>query len=56
MSIKTKRIGSDMAKVISNILLEEARDTLLKQIMPIKRLAFCISMSEKFEQIRQWSK
>ncbi len=32
MSIKTKRIGSDMAKVISNILLEEARDTLLKQI------------------------
>ena len=32
MSIKTKRIASEMTRVISQILLEEARDSLLKKI------------------------
>lgn len=32
MSIKTKRIGSEMTRVISEILLEEARDNLMKAI------------------------
>ncbi len=32
MSIKTKRIASEMMRVIGEILLEEARDTLLKEI------------------------
>ncbi len=32
MSIKTKRIASEMVRVIGEILLEEARDNLLKQI------------------------
>ena len=32
MSVKTKRISSEMVKVISNILLEDARDELLKTI------------------------
>ena len=32
MSIKIKRIESEMTKVISEILLEEARDELLKSI------------------------
>lgn len=32
MSIKTKRISSEMVKVISNILMEEARDEILKTI------------------------
>lgn len=32
MSIKQKRIASEMVRVISEILLEEARDELLKQI------------------------
>lgn len=32
MSIKTKRIASEMTRVISEILLEEARDELLKTI------------------------
>ncbi len=32
MSVKTKRIASEMVRVISEILLEEARDELLKNI------------------------
>lgn len=32
MSIKLKRIASEMTRVIGEILLEEARDNLLKQI------------------------
>lgn len=32
MNIKQKRIASDMARVISEILLEDARDNILKQI------------------------
>lgn len=32
MSIKTKRIASEMTHVISEILLEEARDHLMKEI------------------------
>lgn len=32
MSIKIKRIASEMTRVISEILLEEARDNLLKNI------------------------
>lgn len=32
MSVKQKRIASEMARVISEILLEEARDNLLKEI------------------------
>lgn len=32
MSVKTKRIASEMMRVISEILLEEARDNLLKEI------------------------
>lgn len=32
MSIKTKRIASEMVRVISEILMEEARDNLLKTI------------------------
>ena len=32
MSVKTKRIASEMVRVISNILLEDARDELLKTI------------------------
>lgn len=32
MSIKTKRIASEMTRVISEILLEEARDYLMKEI------------------------
>lgn len=32
MSIKTKRISSEMVKVISNILMEEARDEILKGV------------------------
>lgn len=32
MSIKQKRIASDMMRVINEILLEEARDDLLKKI------------------------
>ena len=32
MSVKTKRIASEMVRVIGEILLEEARDDLLKQI------------------------
>lgn len=32
MSIKTKRIASEITRVIGEILLEEARDDLLKQI------------------------
>lgn len=31
-SIKSKRIASEMTRVISGILMEEARDTLLKSI------------------------
>ena len=31
-SIKSKRIASEMTRVISEILMEEARDTLLKSI------------------------
>lgn len=32
MSIKTKRIASELTRVISEILLEEARDEILKTI------------------------
>lgn len=32
MSVKQKRIASEMVRVISEILLEEARDELLKEI------------------------
>ena len=32
MSVKTKRIASEMVRVIGEIILEEARDDLLKQI------------------------
>lgn len=32
MSIKNKRISSEMVKVISNILMEEARDEILKKV------------------------
>lgn len=32
MSIKTKRIASELTRVISEILLEEARDDLMKTI------------------------
>ena len=32
MSVKQKRIASDMMRVIGEVLLEEARDDLLKQI------------------------
>ena len=32
MSIKTKRIASELTRVVSEILLEEARDELLKTI------------------------
>lgn len=32
MSVKTKRIASELTKTISEILLEEARDNLLKTI------------------------
>ncbi len=32
MSVKTKRIASELVKTISEILMEEARDSLLKTI------------------------
>lgn len=32
MSVKTKRIASEMTRAISEIFLEEARDNLLKEI------------------------